>query len=193
MSVQILKWFFGKCSGRTQCIGIFIRRFRIFIVGRFMEIDPRSGRLTPKQTAVYYFVGRRSSTTLAEDGPRMVRMTLQNYDFISRPTSTEFDAFLQLHLWRKSNSPKVWKFVAVIGERKSTLLVRGLLGHSVQQFSNKREAQRVRAKTGLQNGQMSWRRILKGLSATRPQMCEINHVDISGRRISTNFDTACEQ
>ena len=48
-------------------------------------------------------------------------------------------------------------------------------------------------KTCLQNGQMSWRRILKGLSATRPQMCEINHVDISGRRISTNFDTACEQ
>ena len=37
------------------------------------------------------------------------------------------------------------------------------------------------------------RRILKGLSATRPQMCEINHVDISGRRIATNFDTACEQ
>ena len=69
-----------------------------------MEIDPRSGRLTPKQTAVYYFVGRRSSTTLAEDGPRMVRMsdheslTLQNYNFISRPKGTEFDAFLQLHL-----------------------------------------------------------------------------------------------
>ena len=51
-----------------------------------------------KLSLVYYIVGRRSSTTLAEDGPRMVRMTLQNYDFISRPTSTEFDAFLQLHL-----------------------------------------------------------------------------------------------
>ena len=63
-----------------------------------MVVDPRSGRLTPKQIAVYYFVGRGSSTTLAEDGPRMVRVTLQNNDFISKPTSTEFDAFLQLQL-----------------------------------------------------------------------------------------------
>ena len=31
---------------------IFIRRFRIVIVGRFMVVDPRSGRLTPKQIAV---------------------------------------------------------------------------------------------------------------------------------------------
>ena len=85
----------------------------------------------------------------------MVRMTLQNYDFISRPTSTEFDAFLQLQLRRKSNRPSALKFVVVSGESKSTVLVRGLLGHSVQQFSNKREARRVRAKSGLQNGQMS--------------------------------------
>ena len=55
-----------------------------------MEIDPRSGRQTLKQTAEYYFDVRRSSTTLAEDGPRMVRMALQNYDFVSKPTSTEF-------------------------------------------------------------------------------------------------------
>ena len=67
---------------------ILTRRFRIVIVGRITEMDPRSVCLAPKQTAVHH-------------------------------------------------------------------VVRRLLGHSVQQFSNKREAQRVRAKTGLQNGQMS--------------------------------------
>ena len=81
------------------------------------EVPVEMGKLS----LVYYIVGRRSSTTLAEDGPRMVRMTLQNYDFISRPTSTEFDAFLQLQLWRKSSSPSALKFDAVSGESKSQL------------------------------------------------------------------------
>ena len=58
------------------------------------EVPVEMGKLS----LVYYIVGRRSSTTLAEDGPRIVRIALQNYDFISKPTSTEFDAFLQLHL-----------------------------------------------------------------------------------------------
>ena len=60
------KWrigdFFCECSNLEMIFRqmfrpnsiyfIFIRRFRIVIVGRFMVVDPRSGRLTPKQIAV---------------------------------------------------------------------------------------------------------------------------------------------
>ena len=60
------KWrigdFFCECSNLEMIFRqmfrpnsiyfIFIRRFRIVIVGHFMVVDPRSGRLTPKQTAM---------------------------------------------------------------------------------------------------------------------------------------------
>ena len=82
---QVLK----VCPRLCRC-PLLAMKYRFVVT----EVPVEMGKLS----LVYYIVGRRSSTTLAEDGPRMVRMTLQNYDFISRPTSTEFDAFLQLHL-----------------------------------------------------------------------------------------------
>ena len=63
LSAKMANWrFFCECSNLEMIFRqmfrpnsiyfIFIRRFRIVIVGRFMVVDPRSGRLTPKQIAV---------------------------------------------------------------------------------------------------------------------------------------------